>query len=149
MSVAVNTSAAGILSHSTVASAGSASTNVGAVVSSTVIVCVWVIWLPHSSIAVHDLTKVYSESQALSVLSSLKTTEPSVQLSVAVIVSGVGTLSHSTVMSVGKASLKTGAVVSSIIIVCTSVAVFPQVSVTVNVLFISVAQVSLDIISSI
>ena len=93
---------------------------------------------------------MYSESQTPSILSSLKTTAPLVQLSVAVIFSGVGTLSHSTVMSVGgKVSLKTGAVVSSIIIFCTSDAVLPHVSVTVNVLFISVAQVSLDTISSI
>ena len=43
LSVAVKTSAVGTLSHSTVASAGSASTKVGAVLSSTVIVWVCVI----------------------------------------------------------------------------------------------------------
>jgi len=56
---------------------------------------------------------VYSESQEPSVLTSLKLTVTDVsQLSLAVNVSAAGTLSHSTVASLGSASLNVGAVVS-------------------------------------
>ena len=52
LSLAVNTAASGSW-HSAVASAGSASLNVGAVVSSMVMVCAADVMLPHSSVAVN------------------------------------------------------------------------------------------------
>ena len=60
-------------------------------------------------------------------------TVASPQLSVAVKVSAVGTLSHSTVASAGKLSTKVGAVVSSIVNVAVVLVAFPQASVTVKV----------------
>ena len=79
---------------------------------------------------------MYSESQAESVLTSLNSTFTSKsQLSVAVKVSAVGTLSHSTVSSVGSASLKVGAAVSITVIVCVSSSTLPQLSIAFHVRF--------------
>ena len=55
------------------------------------------------------------------------------QLSLAVNVSAVGTASHSTSTSAGKASLKVGAVVSSIVKTPIVISEFPQASVAVKV----------------
>ena len=92
---------------------GKASLKDGAVLSSTVIVCVCDVSLPAQSVTVQVLASEYSESQAESVLTSLKITDTEAsQLSVAVKVSAAGTLSHSTVASLGSASLNVGSVVS-------------------------------------
>ena len=58
LSVAVNLPASGIESHSTVRSPGKVSTNVGGVVSCTVMIWVWTVVKPHSSVAVHVLAIV-------------------------------------------------------------------------------------------
>jgi X-X-X-Leu-X-X-Gly heptad repeat protein len=51
------------------------------------------------------------------------------QLSVAVIVAGAGTLaSQATVVSIGVGSLKAGATVSTTFIVCVQLVLFPQLS---------------------
>ena len=56
MSIAVRVTAVGIESvHSIITSAGNASTKLGAVVSSTVMVCVCVVVNPQASVAVHVL----------------------------------------------------------------------------------------------
>ena len=56
----VRTSATGTASHSTVKSAGNASTNAGAVVSSTVMVCMAKLALPEQSTVSHVRVMVYS-----------------------------------------------------------------------------------------
>src|SRR5690606_33341970 len=101
LSFAVNVCATGMLSHSTVISLGNASTNVGAVVSSTVIVCVWMVVSPHSSVAVQVRAMVWLFAQLPAVTTSCTDTVAEPQLSFAVNVSVLGMLSHSTVISLG------------------------------------------------
>ena len=76
---------------------------------------------------------MYSDSQELLVLNSLKATVAVPQSSEAVSMSAVGTLSHSTVASTGRASLKIGSIVSSMVNVASAEIEFPQSSVNVNV----------------
>ena len=127
--------AVGTASHSTVTSAGMPDI-VGAVVSSTVIVCVSVTMFPHSSSAVHSLVKIKLPAHAPGVVVSFKVILGfASQLSVAVmsvpIAGGVGTTPHPTVTSAGIPVI-VGACVSATTIRCVSVVTFPQLSSAVH-----------------
>ena len=89
---------------------------------------------PQLSVAVHVLVKVYVSAHTPSVLVSPSSTIVTSlsQLSVALGVPTAGTASHSTDASAGTVS--TGSVVSLTLIVCLTVCVFPQLSVSFHVL---------------
>src|SRR5512145_780774 len=107
-------------------------TRVGAVSSSTVIVCWAVVVLPQASTAVHVL--VIEPQPSTTVLTSLNVTGTSVsQLSVAVTAGGANILSHCMVVFAGTPT-RVGAVSSSTVIVCCAVVVLPQASTAVHVL---------------
>ena len=109
LSVAVTVGAVGIAMQSTDTSAG-ALVNTGAVLSSTVMVCVRVVELPHWSVAVQDLTMVPQPPTTL-FCSGAATTVTVPQLSVAVTVGAVGIALQSTDTLAG-ALVNTGAVLS-------------------------------------
>ncbi len=114
--------------HSKVVSAGHVI--VGAVMSSTVIVWTQVEVLPQLSVAMY--VRVMILGQLPLHISLTKVTAGVPQLSVAVtrLVSGAGTsLMHSKVRSAGQVIC--GGVMSSTVIVCAHVAVFPQLSVAI------------------
>ena len=115
-------------SHSTTLFLGS-TVKVGLTLSSTVMVCLCEIEFPHSSVAVQTLVKTKLLSQDPAVFVSLKVTVAIPQLSSAVNVGAVGTSDeHSYVMFCGKSSTKVGLVLSSTVIICVCVVVFPQAS---------------------
>src|SRR5688572_14911189 len=108
--------------------------NIGAILSSTVMVCVAVTSLPQASVAVHVLVIVPQPSVTLR--DSVKMTGTSVsQLSVAVTTAGAGTAPHSAVMFAGTPT-STGAILSSTVMICVAVTSLPQASVAVQVLVI-------------
>ena len=88
----------------------------GAVVSTTVIVWLAVLLLPHKSIAVQVLFTTLEFAQAPAVVTSAKVNVAVPQASVAVGVANTGTAGHSIVLGAGRA-LITGAVVSTTVIV--------------------------------
>src|SRR5512134_2979218 len=99
LTVAVTAGGANILSHCMVVFAGTP-TRVGAVSSSTVIVCCAVVVLPQASTAVHVL--VIDPQPSTTVLTSLNVTGTSLsQLSVAVTAGGANILSHCMVVFAG------------------------------------------------
>src|SRR6476646_9110593 len=131
----------GVNGHSMVAATGT-EVNTGAVLSSTVITCEAVAVLPHASVAINVLVRVYSLAQVPGALASLVVmlTVPHASLAVAVPNDGVN--GHSMVAATGT-EVNTGAVLSSTVIVCEAVAVLPHASVALNVLVrvYSLAQV--------
>ena len=116
LSEAVTLAGAGTASHSTVASAGTP-LRLGAVVSTTVIVCTPLALLPHSSVTVQVRVIVSVLPQPSALLSlDVTVTEPQVSLPVALPVpAGLVSPVHSTVASAG--TLIEGAVVSTTVIV--------------------------------
>ena len=127
--------AAGALeaSHSTVAAIGTVMT--GSVVSTTLMVCVPEIELPHASVAVHVRVIVDSCGQVPGAVASMKvTTGAGSQLSVAVampVAAGALEASHSTVAAIG--TVITGSVVSTTLMVCAPEIELPHASVAVHV----------------
>src|SRR5688572_8717725 len=153
-SVAVGVPNDGVKGHSIVA-AGGVVVNIGAVLSSTVIVCVAVAVLPQASVAINVLVTVYSLAQVPGVEASVDVIATVPQASVAVGVPNDGVKGHSIVAAAGIV-VNTGAVLSSTVIVCVAVAVLPQASVAINVLVTvySLAQVpgveaSVDVIATV
>src|SRR5207342_1370990 len=140
-SLAVGVPNDGVSGHSMVAAAGT-EVNTGAVLSSTVITCEAVAVLPHASVAINVLVRVYSLAQVPGALASLVVmlTVPHASLAVAVPNDGVN--GHSMVAAAGT-EVNTGAVLSSTVITCEAVAVLPHASVAINVLVrvYSLAQV--------
>jgi len=133
-SLAVTLAGSGIgWSHSMVISAGQPVKS-GGVVSTTVIVCEQLAWLPHSSVAVHVrvINPVYGAQPEYEAVCSNVTVGEGSQLSVAVTSGGAGIWSHSAVISAGQPD-KTGGVLSTTVIVCAQLASFPQTSVAVQV----------------
>ena len=116
--------------HSTETGAGLDA--VGGVVSSTLITCVAVATLPQASVAVQVRVTLYSFGHAPLVVTSANVKTGTLQLSVAVGVAHDGVPEHSIVDGPGKPDI-TGGVLSSTLIVCEAVAVFPQPSSAVQV----------------
>jgi hypothetical protein len=105
----------------------------GAVVSTTVIVCTALAALPHSSVAVQVrvMTSVFPQPATLVSL-SVMVTLPQVSLPVATPVAALVVSSvHSTCTSAGAVTL--GAVVSTTVMVCVPLDTFPLSSVAVQV----------------
>jgi hypothetical protein len=131
LSVAVAVAKFGVPEHSMVEGPGRPPIT-GGVVSSIVNNCEAVAVFPQSSVAVHVRVMVYSLGHDPLVVTSAKVKAGVLQLSVAVGVTQFGVPEHSAVDGPGK-PLMTGGVVSSTVMVCTAVAVFPQSSVAVQV----------------
>lgn len=131
LSVAVGVAHAGVPEHSIDEGPGNPEMT-GGTVSSTLIVCVAVAVLPQGSVAVHVRVMLYSFGQVPLVVTSAKVSTGTPQLSVAVGVVHDGVPEHSIVVTPGKPEI-TGGMVSSTLIVCDAVAVFPQSSVAVQV----------------
>src|SRR6476661_1672783 len=131
----------GVSGHSMVAAAGT-EVNTGAVLSVTVIVCEAVAVLPHASVAINVLVRVYSLVQVPGVLASVEVIDTLPHASLAVGVPKLGVNGHSMVATTGT-EVTTGAVLSVTVIVCEAVAVLPHASVAINVLVrvYSLAQV--------
>jgi len=134
LSVAVGVVHDGVPVHSIVVGAGNAEIT-GGTVSSTSIVCAAVLIFPHASVAVHVLVILYEPGQEPGVLTSAKVNVGVPQLSVAVGVVHDGVPEHSIVVGAGSAEI-TGGTISSTLIVCEAVVIFPQASVAVQVLVI-------------
>jgi len=132
LSVAVGVVQTGSVAQS-VEEGGGKGEMTGGVVSSKLIVCTTVAVFPQPSVAVHVLEIEYSFAQDPGVFTSAKVTIGVPQLSVAVGVTQVGVTEHSMVTGAGNAE-STGGVVSSTLIVCAAVAVFPHASLGVHVL---------------
>ena len=132
LSVAVGVTQLGVPEHSTVDGPGKPLMT-GGVVSSTVMTCSAVAVLPQSSVAVQVRVIVYPSGHAPAIVASTKVKAGVAQLSVAVGVAQFGVAEHSIVEGPGK-PLITGGVVSSTVITCDAVAVFPQPSSAVHVL---------------
>src|SRR5918993_1076922 len=107
-------------------------TSVGAVLSSTVIICSAVVVLPHASVAVQVLVIVPQPSATVDTSLNVTGTSKS-QLSVAVTVAGAGTAPHWAVIAAGTL-FNTGAIISSTVMTCVAVVVLPHASVAVHVL---------------
>src|SRR6186997_1084772 len=131
-SLAVGVPNVGVSGHSMVAATGT-EVNTGAVLSSTVITCEAVAVLPHASVAINVLVRVYSLVQVPGALASVEVIDTLPQASLAVGVPNVGVSGHSMVAAAGT-EVNTGAVLSSTVITCEAVAVLPQASVAINVL---------------
>jgi len=131
LSVAVGVAQEGVPEHSIVDGPGKPEIT-GGMVSSTLIVCDAVAVLPQSSVAVHVLVILYSFGQVPFVVTSAKVNTGVPQLSVAVGVAHEGVPEHSIVEGPGSPEI-TGGVVSSTLIVCVAVAVFPHPSSAVHV----------------
>ena len=137
-SVVVGLAAAGILSHDTVSSFGTFA-KTGASLSDEEIRCVADVVFPHASVAVHVLITTVPDTQPASppsVVSSNVIVTFASQLSVAVtlIVPLAGKASpHAASVSAGTPT-KTGAAVSSTVMICVSSVELPQLSVTDHVL---------------
>jgi len=132
LSVAVGVVQDGVAEHSMVIGPGSADIT-GGMVSSTMMVCVAVEVLLHSSVAVKVLVILYSFGQLPLVVTSAKANMGIPQLSVAVGVVQDGALEHSMVVDPGNAEI-TGGVVSVTLMTCAAVAVLRHSSVAVQVL---------------
>ena len=126
------------VSHSRDTSAGTV--NVGAVVSCTVIVCIAVVVLSHSSVNTHVLVITVSLAQDPSAMVSVNIASKSAeQLSASSVTSPVIETSDKSVSQSRDTSAGTvnvGAVVSSTEIFCECEIWFPQLSVAVHVLII-------------
>jgi hypothetical protein len=131
LSVAVGVVQEGVPEHSIVEGPGKPEIT-GGIVSSTLIVCDAVAVLPQSSVAVHVLVILYSFGQVPFVVTSAKVSTGTPQLSVAVGVAHEGVPEHSIVVTPGNPEM-TGGVVSSTLMVCVAVAVFPHPSSAVHV----------------
>src|SRR4249919_1162185 len=131
-SLAVGVPKLGVKGHSMVAAAGT-EVNTGAVLSSTVITCEAVAVLPHASVAINVLVRVYSLAQVPGALASVEVMLTAPHASLAVGVPNDGVSGHSMVAATGT-EVNTGAVLSSTVITCEAVAVLPQASVAINVL---------------
>ena len=131
LSVAVGVAKDGVAEHSIVVGAGKPEMT-GGVVSSTLMVWVAVVVLPHRSVAVQVRVMLYSFGQEPLVVTSAELNMGVPQLSVAVGVVHDGVAEHSIVVGAGNPEM-TGGVVSSTLIVCEAVAVFPQPSFAVQV----------------
>ena len=105
----------------------------GAVLSSTVIVCLAVAVLPHASVAVHVLFTEYSLAHVPCVVTSACSSVVAPHASLDVGVENTGVNGHSIVAAL-PTPLITGAVLSSTVIVWLAVAVLPHASVAVHVL---------------
>ena len=135
-----NSDAVGILSHSTVISAG-VDANVGAPSSPTVMTCVAVITLPQTSVAVHVRVMICPQLSA-SVVSANSIVTSSSQLSIAVTTPSAGAAGivlQSASTSVGTPA-NVGASLSVNVSICVAVAAFPQLSVAVHVRVIVCSQ---------
>src|SRR5207342_695587 len=131
-SLAVGVPKLGVKGHSMVAAAGT-EVNTGAVLSSTVITCEAVAVLPHASVAINVLVRVYSLAHVPGALASVEVMLTAPHASLAVGVPKHGVKGHSMVAAAGT-EVNTGAVLSVTVIVCEAVAVLPQASVAINVL---------------
>src|SRR4029079_587700 len=140
-SLAVGVPNDGVSGHSMVAATGT-EVNTGAVLSVTVIVCDAVAVLPHASVAINVLVRVYSLAQVPGALASVEVIDTVPHASLAVGVPNVGVSGHSMVAAAGT-EVNTGAVLSVTVIVCDAVAVLPHASGAINVLVrvYSLAQV--------
>src|SRR6185503_9556071 len=131
-SLAVGVPKLGVKGHSMVAATGT-EVNTGAVLSVTVIVCDAVAVLPHASVAINVLVRVYSLAQVPGALASVEVIDTVPHASLAVGVPNDGVSGHSMVAATGT-EVNTGAVLSVTVIVCDAVAVLPHASVAINVL---------------
>ena len=131
LSVAVGVVHDGVPEHSILDGPGNPEMT-GGIVSSTLIVCVAVAVLPQASVAVHVRVILYSLGQVPLVVTSANVNTGTPQLSVAVGVVHDGVPEHSIVDAPGRPEI-TGGIVSSTLMVCDAVAVFPQRSVAVHV----------------
>ena len=89
--------------------------------------------LPHASVAINVLVRVYSLAHVPGALASVEVMLTAPHASLAVGVPNDGVSGHSIVAAAGT-EVNTGAVLSSTVIVCEAVAVLPQASVAINVL---------------
>ncbi len=131
LSVAVGVAQEGMPEHSIDEGPGNPEIT-GGIVSSTLMVCDAEAELPQSSVAVHVLVMLYSLGHVPLVVTSANVNTGTPQLSVAVGMVHDGVPEHSIVVTPGKPEI-TGGMVSSTLIVCDAVAVFPQSSVAVHV----------------
>jgi Ni,Fe-hydrogenase III small subunit len=131
LSVAVGVAKEGVPEHSIVVGPGKPEIT-GGVVSSTLIVCVAVVILPHPSLAVQVRVILNSLGHEPVVVTSANDSAGTEQLSVAVGTAQEGIAEHSMVVGPGKPEI-TGGVVSSTLIVCVAVVVLPQPSLAVHV----------------
>src|SRR6266542_4116940 len=131
-SVAVGVAKDGVAGHSMVVGPGSAEMT-GAVLSSTIMVWLAVLELPHGSVAVQVRVTEYFCGQAAGVVTSAKVNVAvPPQASVAVGVAKEGVAGHSMVEGPGSAEM-TGAVLSSTVMVWLAVLGLPHGSVAVQV----------------
>src|SRR6187431_1622173 len=114
-SLAVAVANDGVGVHFMVAAAGT-EVNTGAVLSSTVITCEAVAVLPHASVAINVLVRVYSLAHVPGALASVEVMLTAPHASLAVGVPNVGVSGHSMVAATGT-EVNTGAVLSSTVIV--------------------------------
>jgi hypothetical protein len=131
LSVAVGVAQVGVPEHSIVDGPGNPEIT-GGTVSSTLIVCDAVAVFPQPSFAVHVRVMLYSFGHEPLVVTSAKVKVGTAQLSVAVGVVQDGVPEHSIVEGAGNPEI-TGGVVSSTLIVCDAVEVFPHPSFAVHV----------------
>src|SRR5690606_10472628 len=115
----------------TVRSSGSASTKLGACLSSMVMICVCVVLLPAQSVAVHMRSRVVAHPSEV-IFSSKVTVALASQLSIAVSNAASGTSPQATVISSGSASTKLGACLSSTVMICVCVVLLPTQSQAVH-----------------
>lgn len=141
LSVAVGVAHEGVPVHSIVVGPGNGEMT-GGVVSSTLITWDAVAVFPHTSVAVHVRETEYSFAHEPGVVTSANDKVGVPQLSVAVGVAHTGVTEHSVVVGPGNGEM-TGGVVSTTLIICAAVEVFPQgsVAVHVRVMVYSFAQV--------
>ena len=135
-SVATTIAVSGSALHSTVVSFGKL-TKVGAIVSITVMTCVWTVALPHSSVAVQVRVIVDEPVQLPGIVSLVMTTLTILsQLSVALKTAATGIALQLTVVSAGAVST-IGSTLSSTVIVWIELVLLPQSSVAVYILLSS------------
>ena len=148
LSVAVGVAHEGVPEHSIVDGPGRPEIT-GGTVSSTLMVCDAVAVLPQPSSAVQVRVILYSFGHEPFVVTSAEVNVGVPQLSVTVGVVHDGVPEHSIVVTPGRPEI-TGGVVSSTLIVCDAVAVFPQPSsaVQVRVMLYSFGQVPLTVTSA-
>ncbi len=131
LSVADGVVKEGVPEHSIVVAPGNAEMT-GGIVSSTLIVCVATVTLPHRSVAVQVRVMLNSFGHEPLVVTSINVKVGTPQLSVAVGVVNDGVPEHSIVVAPGRAEI-TGGTVSSTLIVWVATAVLPHKSVAVQV----------------
>src|SRR6185436_12608746 len=131
-SVAVATAKTGVAGQLMVLGAGRAAIT-GAVVSTTLMVWLAVLLLPHASVAVQVRVTLYEPAHAPLVFTSAKVRVKALpQASVAVATANTGVAGQVMVLGAGRAAI-TGAVVSTTLIVWLAVLLLPQASVAVQV----------------